>query len=46
MRARSTLLLVTDMTPREFIFGKLAGALYNTKEMVAVADGCCASTWR
>ncbi len=28
------LLLVTDLTPREFIFGKLAGALYNTKEMV------------
>lgn len=26
------LLLVTDLTPKEFIFGKLAGILYNTKE--------------
>jgi hypothetical protein len=26
------LLLVTDITPREFIFGKLWGILYNTKE--------------
>lgn len=26
------LLLVTDLTPQEFIFGKLGGILYNTKE--------------
>jgi ABC-type transport system involved in multi-copper enzyme maturation permease subunit len=26
------LLLVTDLSPREFIFGKLGGVLYNTKE--------------
>jgi hypothetical protein len=26
------LLLVTDLTPQEFIFGKLLGILYNTKE--------------
>jgi ABC-type transport system involved in multi-copper enzyme maturation permease subunit len=26
------LLLVTDLTPKEFIFGKLAGICYNTKE--------------
>jgi ABC-type Na+ efflux pump permease subunit len=26
------LLLVTDLTPREFIFGKLLGVCYNTKE--------------
>jgi ABC-type Na+ efflux pump permease subunit len=26
------LLLVTDLTPREFIFGKLLGIVYNTKE--------------
>jgi ABC-type transport system involved in multi-copper enzyme maturation permease subunit len=26
------LLLVTDLTPREFIFGKLGGIIYNTKE--------------
>ncbi len=28
------LLLVTDLTPREFIFGKLWGILYNTKEFI------------
>jgi hypothetical protein len=26
------LLLVTDLTPKEFIFGKLGGIIYNTKE--------------
>jgi ABC-type transport system involved in multi-copper enzyme maturation permease subunit len=26
------LLLVTDLTPKEFIFGKIGGILYNTKE--------------
>ena len=35
------LLLVTDLTPREFIFGKLAGALYNTKEMVLLPLALC-----
>lgn len=29
------LLLVTDITPREFVFGKLAGITYNVKEMFA-----------
>lgn len=28
------LLLVTDLTPKEFIFGKLAGIFYNAKEML------------
>ena len=28
------LLLVTDLTPHEFIFGKLLGILYNTKEFL------------
>jgi ABC-type transport system involved in multi-copper enzyme maturation permease subunit len=28
------LLLVTDLTPKEFIFGKLAGIAYNTKEFI------------
>jgi ABC-type transport system involved in multi-copper enzyme maturation permease subunit len=28
------LLLVTDLTPREFIFGKLLGIAYNTKEFL------------
>ena len=28
------LLLVTDLTPKEFLFGKLGGILYNTKEIL------------
>jgi hypothetical protein len=28
------LLLVTDLTPKEFIFGKLGGIIYNTKEFL------------
>jgi ABC-type Na+ efflux pump permease subunit len=30
------LLLVSELTPKEFIYGKLYGALYNTKEMIAL----------
>src|SRR5262249_45318801 len=30
------LLLVSDLTPKEFIYGKLYGVLYNTKEMIAL----------
>ncbi|MFO0946402.1 MAG: hypothetical protein U1D30_10705 [Planctomycetota bacterium] len=30
------LLLVTDLTPKEFIFGKLAGIFYNAKEMLVL----------
>ena len=30
------LLLVTELSPKEFIYGKLYGVLYNTKEMVAL----------
>jgi ABC-type transport system involved in multi-copper enzyme maturation permease subunit len=30
------LLLVTDITAQEFVYGKLLGALYNTKELIAV----------
>ncbi len=35
------LLLVTDLTPKEIIFGKLAGALYNAKEMVVLPLALC-----
>ena len=28
------LLLVTDVSPKEFVFGKLGGVLYNTKEFL------------
>jgi len=30
------LLLVTEVSPKEFIYGKLYGALYNAKEMIAL----------
>jgi hypothetical protein len=30
------LLLVTDLTPKEIVFGKLGGVFYNTKEIVAL----------
>ncbi|MGH7140755.1 MAG: ABC transporter permease subunit, partial [Pirellulales bacterium] len=35
------LLLVTDLTPKEFIFGKLGGIFYNTKEMVVLPLVLC-----
>jgi ABC-type transport system involved in multi-copper enzyme maturation permease subunit len=37
------LLLVTELTPGEFIYGKLLGILYNTKEMVALP--VCLAVW-
>ena len=37
------LLLVTDLTPKEIVFGKLGGVFYNTKEMVLLPHGCCAA---
>ena len=50
---RLDLLLVTDLTPKEIVFGKLGGVFYNTKEMVLLPDGLCAvlvlageSAWR
>ena len=39
------LLLVTDLTPREFIFGKLGGILWLTKEMVLLPLVCCLALW-
>jgi ABC-type transport system involved in multi-copper enzyme maturation permease subunit len=39
------LLLVTDLTPKEFIFGKLGGILYNAKEMVLVPVVLCGLLW-
>ncbi|HEX3654511.1 MAG TPA: hypothetical protein VHV55_01820 [Pirellulales bacterium] len=39
------LLLVTDITPGEFIGGKLAGVLYNTKEMVLLPIALCGYLW-
>jgi len=35
------LLLVTDLTPKEFVFGKLGGVCYNAKEMIALPVLLC-----
>ena len=35
------LLLVTDLSPKEIVFGKLGGVLYNTKEMVLLPMLLC-----
>lgn len=39
------LLLVTDLSPGEFVFGKLGGVLWVTKEMVLLPMGLCAYLW-
>jgi ABC-type transport system involved in multi-copper enzyme maturation permease subunit len=39
------LLLVTDLTAKEFIFGKLGGIFYNVKEMVLVPIVLCGYLW-
>ncbi len=39
------LLLVTDLTAKEFVFGKLGGVLYNTKEMVLLPMVLCGYLW-
>jgi ABC-type transport system involved in multi-copper enzyme maturation permease subunit len=39
------LLLVTDLTPKEFIYGKLGGIFYNTKEMVVLPLVLCGYLW-
>lgn len=35
------LLLVSDLTPKEIVYGKLGGVFYNTKEMVVLPIGLC-----
>ena len=39
------LLLVTDLSPKEFVFGKLGGILYNTKEMIVLPMTLCVFLW-
>lgn len=39
------LLLVTDLTAPEFIFGKLGGALFNAKEMIVAPLLLCGYLW-
>jgi ABC-type Na+ efflux pump permease subunit len=39
------LLLVTDLSPKEFIFGKMLGVAYVTKEMLAAPLLMCLALW-
>lgn len=39
------LLLVTDLTPKEIVFGKLGGIFYNTKEMILLPVLLCIYLW-
>jgi hypothetical protein len=39
------LLLVTDLTPGEIVYGKLGGVFYNAKEMVVLPMLLCAGLW-
>gem|GEM_PF-63767 len=39
------LLLVSDLTPKEIVYGKLGGVFYNTKEMVLLPVLLCVFLW-
>ncbi|TWT86547.1 ABC-2 family transporter protein [Pseudobythopirellula maris] len=39
------LLLTTDLTPKELIFGKLGGVFWNAREMVVLPLALCAYLW-
>ena len=39
------LLLVTDLSPKEIVFGKLGGVFYNTKEMILLPMLLCVYLW-
>jgi hypothetical protein len=39
------LLLVTDLTPKEIVFGKLGGTLYNAKAVVLLPAALCIYLW-
>ena len=39
------LLLVTDLSPKEIVFGKLVGAFYNAKEMILLPIALCIYLW-
>jgi len=39
------LLLVTDLTPKEIVLGKLGGVFYNSKEMILLPILLCAVLW-
>ena len=37
--------LVTDLTPKEIIFGKLGGIFFNAKEMILLPAALCVACW-
>ncbi len=39
------LLLVTDLTPKEIVFGKLGGVFFNSKEMILLPLVMCTVLW-
>jgi len=39
------LLLVTDLSPKEIVYGKLGGVFYNTKEMILLPILLCVYLW-
>ncbi len=39
------LLLVTDLSPKEIVLGKLGGAFYNAKEMILLPTALCVYLW-
>jgi len=39
------LLMVTDLSPKEIVFGKLGGAFYNAKEMILLPVALCVYLW-
>ncbi len=39
------LLLVTDLTPREFVFGKLGGVMWITRDIIGLSVVICGSLW-
>ena len=39
------LLLVTDLSPKEIIFGKLGGIFYNSKEIILLPIALCVVLW-
>jgi ABC-type Na+ efflux pump permease subunit len=39
------LLMVTDLSPQEIVFGKLGGAFYNAKEMILLPAALCVYVW-
>ncbi|MCG8451150.1 MAG: hypothetical protein MI725_16400 [Pirellulales bacterium] len=39
------LLLVTDLSPKEILYGKLGGVFFNSKEMILLPIGLCIVLW-